>query len=140
VGNPQPFVDRGGLRAGRAFDEGILINHPVGRLDPIIIGVVPSILLESPAVGDSVYSPLRVTGMSHTFEATFRVQLIDTSGRMVVDSSGTATAWTGTWGTFNQTYPYVPSVSGTGVLKVFEASAANGAPVNEVDLTIPVGP
>jgi len=120
--------------------EGILIDQPIGRLDPIIIDVVPAILVENPAVGDSVHSPLRVTGMSNTFEATFRVQLIDASGRTVVDSFGTATAGTGTWGTFDQAYPYVTNVSGLGMLKVFEASAANGAPVNEVDLTLPVGP
>jgi len=120
--------------------EGILIDHPMGRLDPTIIGVIPAILLESPAVGDSVHSPLQVMGMSNTFEATYRVQLVDARGQIVVDSSGTATAGTGTWGMFNQAYPYVTSASGMGMLRVFEQSAANGAPVNKVDLSLPVGP
>lgn len=120
--------------------EGILINNPMGRLDPTIIGDIPAILLESPAVGDSVHGPLRVTGLSNTYEATFRVQLVDVTGRMVVDSFGTATAGTGTWGTFDAVFPYVTSASGTGTLRLFEESAANGSPVNEVNLSLPVGP
>jgi len=120
--------------------EGILLEQPVGRLDPTLLNVVPPILLESPAVGDSVRSPLHVTGMSNTFEATYRVQLLDATGGVLVDSFGTATAGTGTWGTFDATFPYAALVSGTGTLRVFEASAKDGSPVNEVDLALPVGP
>src|ERR1039458_7597869 len=54
--------------------EGILIEHPMSRLDPTFIDVVPNILLETPAVGDSIHSPLHVTGMANTYEATYRAQ------------------------------------------------------------------
>jgi len=120
--------------------EGILIDHPMGRLDPTIVGVVPFILLESPAVGDRVNSPLHVTGLSNTFEATYNVQLVDSKGAVVVDSFGTATAGTGTWGTFDASFPYVTSISGTGTLRVFSVSAKDGSHVNEVDLSLLVGP
>ena len=120
--------------------EGILIEHPMSRLDPTFIDVVPNILLETPAVGDSIHSPLHVTGMSNTYEATYRVQLVDAMGRMVVDAFGTATAGSGTWGTFDASFPYSTSTSGTGTLRVFEESAANGAPLHEVKLTLPIGP
>lgn len=120
--------------------EGILIDHPMSRLDATIIGVVPYILLENPAIGDSVHSPLHVTGMSNTFEATYNVQLLDATRAVVVDSYGTATAGTGTWGTFDASFPYASSTSGTGTLRVFEMSAKDGSHVNEVDLALPVGP
>ena len=120
--------------------EGILINHPMSRLDATIIGVVPYILLETPAVGDNVHSPLHVTGMSNTYEATYNVQLLDATRAVVVNSFGTATAGTGTWGTFDASFSYVTSTSGTGTLRVFETSAKDGSHVNEVDLALPVGP
>ena len=120
--------------------EGIMIDHPMSRLDPTIIGVVPFILLESPAVGDSVHSPLHITGISNTFEATYNVQLVDSKGAVVVDSFGTATAGTGTWGTFDASFPYVTSTSGTGTLRVFSMSPKDGSHVNEVDLSLQVGP
>lgn len=120
--------------------EGILINHPMNRVDPTIVGVVPYILVESPAVGDSVHSPLHVTGMSNTYEASYSVELVDATGAVVVDSFGTATAGSGTWGTFDASFPYVTSASGTGTLRVFSVSPKDGSHVNEVDLQLPVGP
>jgi hypothetical protein len=118
--------------------EGLVITHPLTRLDPALIDVVPFILQESPAVGDSLHSPLHVSGMSNTYEATYRVQLVDSAGRMVVNSFGTATAGTGTWGTFSASFPFTTRASGTGTLRVFEESAKNGAPIHEVTLHLPI--
>ena len=132
-------LELGGVPVTALGGEGILVDHPVGRLDAAVINVVPPILLESPAVGDRVNSPLHVTGMSNTFEATYNVQLVDASGRTVVDSFGTATAGTGTWGTFDDTFPYSTTASGLGELRVFEVSAKDGSHINEVDLSLPVG-
>jgi len=57
---------------------------------------IPPIFLESPAVGDTVHSPLHVTGLANTYEATCQVRLVDAAGRMVVDHYVMATAGTGT--------------------------------------------
>jgi len=87
-----------------------------------------------------VHSPLHVTGLANTFEATFQVQLIDAAGRTVVDHYVTATAGTGTWGTFDASFPYRATETGAGKLVVFEISAKDGSHINEVDIPLTVGP
>ena len=72
--------------------EGVLLGKPVGRSDEV--SLLPSIFLENPAVGDSVHSPLHMTGMSNTYEATIQAQLVAANGHTVVDHSVTAMAGT----------------------------------------------
>jgi hypothetical protein len=120
--------------------EGLILTKPLGRLDGTLTSVLPKILLETPAVGDSVHSPLHVSGISNTFEATYNVELIDSSGKIVLSTYGTASAGTGTWGTFDATFPFKTTASGTGQLKVYSVSAKDGSHINELDLSLPVGP
>jgi hypothetical protein len=120
--------------------EGLILTEPLGRLDSTLTSVLPNILLETPAVGDRVRSPLHVSGISNTFEATYNVELIDSTGKVVLSTNGTASAGTGTWGTFDATFPYKTTASGTGQLKVYSISAKDGSHINEVDLSLPIGP
>jgi len=120
--------------------EGLILTSPLGRLDSSLTSVLPNILLETPAVGDSVHSPLHVSGISNTFEATYNVELIDSTGKVVLSTSGTASAGTGTWGTFDAAIPYKTTASGIGQLKVYSVSAKDGSHINEVDLSLPIGP
>jgi germination protein M len=118
--------------------EGLILNHPLSRSDEV--SLLPPIFLESPAVGDTVRSSLHVTGLANTYEATFQVQLVDATGRMVVDHYVMATAGTGTWGTFDASFPYTTTAIGTGKLVVFEISAKDRSHVNEVDVPLTVRP
>ena len=120
--------------------EGLILTNPLGRFDITLTSVLPNILLETPAVGNSVHSPLHVSGISNTFEATYNVELIDSTGKVVLSTYGTASAGTGSWGTFDATFPYKTTASGTGQLKVYSVSAKDGSHINEVDLSLPVGP
>lgn len=63
--------------------------------------VTPAILAETPAPGQVVRSPITVTGMANTFEATFRWSLRTGDGELLDEGTATATAGTGTWGTFS---------------------------------------
>jgi hypothetical protein len=119
---------------------GIPLDHPIGRLDAAVIGVVPRILLENPAVSDEVHSPLHVTGLSNTFEAAYHVHLLDPAGAVLVNASANATAGTGTWGTFDASFPYAATTPGIGRLREYEVSAKDGSPVNEVRLPVLIGP
>jgi spore germination protein GerM len=120
--------------------EGLILTNPLGRLDGTLTSVLPNILLETPAVGDHVHSPLHVSGISNTFEATYNVELIDSTGKVVLSTYGTASAGTGTWGTFDASFPYKTTASGIGQLKVYSVSAKDGSHINEVDLSLPVDP
>jgi hypothetical protein len=100
--------------------------------------VTPAILVESPTVGETVQSPLRISGTANTFEATFVVKLVaGSSGAQVFQQVVTATSGSGTRGTFDVTVPFSAS-AGPATLVAFEESAENGRPVHEVEIPLSV--
>jgi hypothetical protein len=116
--------------------EGILLNHPVDRSD--FEDLSPLILVESPLIGDSIRTPVRVWGSANTFEATLRLKITDTAGRTVANPYVTATSGTGTRGTFDVTIPYKATRSGAGTLTAYWDSPEDGRAVIEdtVPLTV----
>ncbi|MEU6379839.1 Gmad2 immunoglobulin-like domain-containing protein [Streptomyces sp. NPDC046909] len=116
--------------------EGIVLNHPVGRAD--FEDLAPQILVESPLIGDSVRTPVRVWGSANTFEATFKLKITDAAGRTAADVYVTATSGSGTRGTFDVTIPYKASRSGAGTLTAYWNSLEDGHAVIEdtVPLTV----
>lgn len=115
--------------------EGIVVSPPVTRAD-FADNTLPAILVESPAPWQTVSSPLRLTGISNTFEATLNYQLIDAVGANIADGYGMATAGTGTWGTFDVTIPFEVTREGIGALIVFEVSAMDGSRINVVEIPL----
>lgn len=92
---------------------------------------VPQILVEHPLPGETVTSPLYVTGTANTYEATFNYRLEDGAGKILAKHFETASSGNGTRGTFEFTIPFnVDSVT-NGALKVFELSAEDGSVVHE---------
>ena len=63
-------------------------------------GLVPAVLIEEPLTGDAVASPLVVRGLSDTFEAVFRLRLLDESGHVLVSRIVHASSGSGTPGQF----------------------------------------
>ncbi|WP_187645637.1 GerMN domain-containing protein [Streptomyces sp. TRM49041] len=119
----------------RSFSgQGIELNRPVGRAD--FEDLTPDVLVESPLIGDTVGTPLRVWGSANTFEATFRLKLTDAAGRTAADVFGTATSGSGTRGTFDVTFPYQAIRSGAGVLTAFWDSPEDGRAV--ISDTVPL--
>lgn len=115
--------------------EGLILDHPVGRAD--YEELTPAILVESPSVGDTVGSPMRVTGSANTFEATFTINITDWDGKIIAEQHSTATSGTGTRGTFDVTVPFTWEQNPRGSLIVFEQSAKDGSHINVVE--IPLG-
>lgn len=114
------------------------LNRALGRSD--VLGALPAILVENPAVGDVLHGSLHLSGMANVYEAQFRVQLIDGSGHVLVDQPVMATAGTGTWGTFDTTYRFTAPAATTSTLRVYDLSAKDGSPQDEVDLHLTAGP
>jgi germination protein M len=110
--------------------------HSVSGVQADLERYTPAILIESPAVGDSVTSPLRVSGTANTFEATFTLEL-RTGGRLLGRKTVTATSGSGTRGTFETEFRYSISEETPGELVAYELSAENGARINTV--TVPIG-
>ena len=95
------------------------------------------IVIESPLPGDSVTSPIRVTGTANVFEATVSFEVRDDAGDVVMRGFTTATSGTGTRGTFD-TELDVPGLEGPATIVAFEASAEDGSPLHVVEVPITV--
>ena len=118
--------------------EGLVLSEPVDRSD--FEDLAPQILVESPAVGETVRSPLRILGTANTFEATFMVALLDSTGRELARDFVTATSGTGERGTFDKELPFGADVPFDATVKVWEASAEDGSEINIVEIPVPVEP
>jgi len=116
--------------------EGIVLNGPVGRAD--FEDLTPAVLVESPLIGDTMRTPVRVWGSANTFEAVFRLKVTDVTGRTAADVRVTATSGTGTRGTFDVTFPYKAARTGPGLLTAYYLSPKDGKPVtvDTVPLTV----
>jgi len=114
--------------------EGIIIDHPMTRAD--YEDMSPAILVESPTLGATVSSPVRVTGTANVFEAVFRINIVDGDGLIIADERVQASSGTGTRGIFDVTVKYPSGHAGQGSLIVFENSAKDGSPINVVEIPI----
>lgn len=115
---------------------GVGFEHPLTRAD--FEDWLPQILVESPTIGDTIHSPVRVYGSANTFEAVMQLEITDWDGKIVASETVHATSGTGTRGTFDVTIPYRTDRSGAGEIIAFYYSAKDGsrAVVAEIPLTV----
>jgi hypothetical protein len=121
--------------------EGVVLDKPLTRAD--YTDQLPPIWVDRPAWGGVLGNPGRVTGQANVFEATFRVAILDGSGKTLTDQLVTASCGTGCWGTFDVTLPYSNGHTQWGTLRVYDLSAKDGSPENVRDYPvwlIPGGP
>lgn len=115
--------------------EGVVVDPPIGR--EAIEAQTPAILVESPAVLQSVASPLRISGTANTFEATFQVKVTAADGSELYRNFVTATSGSGVRGTFDETFELAEGAGdGPVTLTVWEDNADNGQPVNVVEIPL----
>lgn len=127
----------GDARIARVDGSSVDFTKPVSRAD--FENLAPAIFVESPCVGDSVGSPLVVSGTANTFEATFSVELLDSGGKMLARQTVTATAGSGARGTFQVSIPFATSAGG-GTLVAYEISQETGSRIHEVRLPLSFSP
>jgi hypothetical protein len=94
----------------------------------------PAILIESPLPNERVRSPLRVSGTANTFEATFAIDIRNSSNQTFTHQIVTATSGSGTRGTFDTTISF--TASGSISLVAYEPSAENGQPLHTVRIPL----
>jgi len=97
------------------------------------VQLLPAIWLDRPAWGAAIGNPAHVTGSADVFEATFRVSILDGSGKVLADQQLMATCGTGCRGTFDASVPYTIAKAQYGTIRVYEPSAQDGSPVNVRD-------
>jgi len=108
--------------------EGIVLDGPVGRSR--FYDQLPTIFVDRPAFGAALGNPGRVAGSAQgLFEATFRVTLLDGSGRTVADQQAMAACFCDS-GAFDVTVAYTVPKAQWGTLRVWDGSAKDGTPEN----------
>jgi len=97
--------------------------------------ITPLILPESPTPGQVVVAPFDITGISNTFEATLQWSVRTTEGDLLDEGFTTATAGSGTWGTFSITAD-TGQAAGNAVITLWEESPEDGDRVNTYEVPI----
>jgi germination protein M len=119
--------------------QGVRTSRMIGDAPPLTRAsfedVTPSILVESPLPGEIVTSPLRVRGTANTFEATFDLAVLNSSGVRIAWRFVTATSGSGTRGSFDTTVSFARS-AGALTLEAYEPSAENGKPTHAVRIPV----
>ena len=90
--------------------------------------------------GAALVNPGHVSGNADVFEATFRVAILDTTGKSLVDQQVMATCGTGCRGTFDVTVSYSVAKGQWGTLRVYDPSAKDGTPEDVRDYPMWLAP
>ena len=106
--------------------EGVSLDKPATRAD--YVDLLPDIWVDRPAWGASIGNPAHVTGNADVFEATFRIAILDGSGRVLTDQQAMASCGSGCRGTFDVSLSYSISKAQYGILRVYYGSAKDGSP------------
>ena len=114
--------------------EGVMLDPQVDRAD--FADVTPLVFVESVAPGDAITTPVKVGGMSNTFEANVRIRILGADGSVLADTFTTATSGTGTWGTFAVNVPFAKGTHTAGTVVAFQTSPKDGSMVNVVEIPV----
>src|SRR5581483_11497357 len=79
------------------------LSRPVTRAD--YEPLAPAILIESPLPGQTVTSPIAVSGSAVAFEATFQLEVRDAAGDVIGHATATASEGGPARGTFSVSVP-----------------------------------
>ena len=119
--------------------EGIVLDGPVDRDD--YADLMPAILVDAPAPGARISSPVTVSGTANVFEANVTVRVFDASGKEIASTFTTATCGTGCRGDFSVAVAFPAQPSGSDGLVVVEDddAAGMGFPPHQVQIPVVFG-
>lgn len=103
--------------------------------------VEPSpIVVTTPRPQDVVTSPVTIAGTADVFEAVVSIRIIDTIGNVVAETTTMATCGTGCRGDFSTEVAFAVAEEQPGEIVVYEVSAKDGRPINEVRIPVTLVP
>lgn len=96
----------------------------------------PSMILDMPAGGAAITSPVTVSGQARVFEANVRITIYDASGAEIVDTFTTAAEAGPALADFSEAVPFSVASEQAGCVRVWEESAQDGSPRNVVQVEV----
>jgi hypothetical protein len=115
--------------------EGVVVDGEGAGRDAFE-AALPAILVESPTPGAAVTSPVTVSGLANTFEATIRYTVTDPEGLILEEGFHTGGGTADDWGPFEFAVEFDTERSGLGAVIVFESSPEDGSQVNVVEIPV----
>lgn len=115
--------------------EGLIIDEPLTRQR--FAELMPLVLVDRPAAGEPVTSPITVTGTASVFEATVNLRLETSDGRVLDERFVTAAEGAPERGTFEAEIPF--DAEGAATLVAFSPSAADGSEQHVFEVPVRLG-
>jgi hypothetical protein len=97
------------------------------------------IVVEQPANGEKVATPIHIEGTATVVEGAVSVVLTDGDGNELTTRTLQASCGNGCRGRFSGNIGVPAGFSGSAMLRLFETSAEDGSPLHEVDVPLTVG-
>jgi hypothetical protein len=102
---------------------------------------LPAIVVEAPERGQTVASPVSVSGSADVFEANVTVRVVDAGGRELAETFTTATCGSGCRGDFSVSVPFRVQTAQAGTIVVHDDDAAGtGRPPHMVRIPVSLAP
>jgi len=114
--------------------EGIIVDGPQSRDN--YLDLLQPILVDSPAIGAVVESPVTIGGVANVFEAALAYEITTASGDVLADGFTNATCGTGCWGDYTVEVPYTLETETAGFVTVFANSPEDGRRINVVSYPV----
>jgi hypothetical protein len=114
--------------------EGIVLDQPMTRRS--YRDRLPPILVVSPQIGDQVSGTITIAGTADVFEAVVSISILDAQGDEIASTTTMATCGTGCRGDYSASVAYTLDTTQHGTVRVYEASAKDGTPINVVDIPV----
>ncbi|QHA00958.1 Gmad2 immunoglobulin-like domain-containing protein [Dehalobacter restrictus] len=111
-----------------------LYNQPFAR--DLSSVYEPAIWVTAPVDGQTITSPLKITGNARVFEAVVSYRLRDAQGNILAEGNTMAAAGAPGRGDFEASLTFTPSAAGSGQLEVFESSMKDGSDLNKVIIPV----
>jgi len=102
--------------------------------------LLPPIVVASPAIGETVQSPVTVSGTADVFEAVVSIRIFDENGKLLVSTFANASCGTGCRGDYSASVRYTVNHQQSGVVEVYEVSAKDGSAINVQDIPVILTP
>ena len=100
----------------------------------------PSIVVDTPVDGATVSSPITIAGKARVFEAVVSITIFDAGGNVLADTTTMASEAGPTLAPYSAAVPFTTPQTQQGCVRVFEASAKDGSPVNVVQVEVVLAP
>jgi hypothetical protein len=100
----------------------------------------PSMIVDVPASGATVTSPVTIAGKARVFEAHVSITIFDAGGNILAETFTTAAEAGPVLAPYTTSVPFAATNQQQGCIRVFEESAQDGSPRNVVQVEVVFAP